>query len=184
MGRKTIKPSNNHQSAIKQTCFTVNNLHRKLQKADGSKTDLQRGLDNADKYCISYVRVPDTYYKRGRTTIDNFFWKNYFESTEAIVWVVDSLDESRLKECEHQLHELLLEEKLLNVSLLILANKSDAAGSLNAKTIEQLLHLNDLKSRHYCIFSVSALTGEGIQEAIKWLASDLRESKMGLLSNR
>ncbi|WBW72027.1 GTP-binding protein involved in beta-tubulin folding Alp41 [Schizosaccharomyces osmophilus] len=118
----------------------------------------------------------------GQKTLRSF-WKNYFESTEAIVWVVDSLDESRLLECKHQLHELLLEEKLLNISLLILANKSDAAGSLDAKTIEQLLHLDELKSRHYCILSVSAITGDGIQEAINWLASDLRESKMGILSN-
>ncbi|EPY54200.1 ADP-ribosylation factor Alp41 [Schizosaccharomyces cryophilus OY26] len=118
----------------------------------------------------------------GQKTLRSF-WKNYFESTEAIIWVIDSLDESRLQECKYQLHELLLEEKLLNISLLILANKSDAAGSLNAKKIEQLLHLDVLKSQHYGIFSVSAITGDGIQEAMYWLASDLKESKMGILSN-
>lgn len=45
----------------------------------------------------------------GQKTLRNF-WKNYFESTEAIIWVVDSLDDLRLEECRNTLQELLVEE--------------------------------------------------------------------------
>jgi len=38
------------------------------------------------------------------------YWKNYFESTDGLVWVVDSADKRRLSDCKAELHSLLLEE--------------------------------------------------------------------------
>jgi ADP-ribosylation factor-like protein 2 len=40
------------------------------------------------------------------------FWRNYFESTDGIIWVVDSVDKFRLEECKQQLREILNQEKL------------------------------------------------------------------------
>lgn len=38
------------------------------------------------------------------------YWRNYFESTDGLVWVVDSADRLRLEDCRKELGALLLEE--------------------------------------------------------------------------
>lgn len=38
------------------------------------------------------------------------YWRNYFEQTDAIVWVVDSVDRMRIEDCRAELHNLLLED--------------------------------------------------------------------------
>ena len=38
------------------------------------------------------------------------YWRNYFEQTDAIVWVVDSGDRLRIKDCKSELHALLTED--------------------------------------------------------------------------
>ena len=38
------------------------------------------------------------------------YWRNYFEQTDAIVWVVDSVDRMRTNDCKIELHSLLLED--------------------------------------------------------------------------
>ena len=38
------------------------------------------------------------------------YWRNYFESTDGLMWVVDSADRRRLMDCKQELHSLLLEE--------------------------------------------------------------------------
>jgi GTPase SAR1 family protein len=38
------------------------------------------------------------------------YWRNYFEATDAVVWVVDSSDRLRTKDCREELKGLLQEE--------------------------------------------------------------------------
>ena len=38
------------------------------------------------------------------------YWRNYFESTDGLIWVVDSADRRRLQDCKEELEALLLEE--------------------------------------------------------------------------
>lgn len=40
------------------------------------------------------------------------YWRNYFESTDGLVWVVDSADRMRLDACKEELGKLLQEERL------------------------------------------------------------------------
>jgi ADP-ribosylation factor-like protein 2 len=35
------------------------------------------------------------------------YWRNYFEATDGLVWVVDSADVRRLQDCRDELHKLL-----------------------------------------------------------------------------
>lgn len=57
------------------------------------------------------------------------YWRNYFESTDGIIWVVDSVDPWRLEECRAHLKDILSQEKLAGASLLIFANKQDLGNS-------------------------------------------------------
>lgn len=45
------------------------------------------------------------------------FWRNYFEQTDGVIWVVDSVDVIRLQECRQQLREVLSQEKLAGINL-------------------------------------------------------------------
>ncbi|GAU50265.1 hypothetical protein TSUD_409110 [Trifolium subterraneum] len=65
----------------------------------------------------------------GQKTIRSY-WRNYFEQTDGLVWVVDSSDLRRLDDCKMELDNLLKEERLSGSSLLILANKQDIKGAL------------------------------------------------------
>ncbi|XP_061462139.1 ADP-ribosylation factor-like protein 2 isoform X2 [Rhineura floridana] len=38
------------------------------------------------------------------------YWRNYFESTDGLIWVVDSADRQRLEDCKRELQSLLVEE--------------------------------------------------------------------------
>ena len=51
------------------------------------------------------------------------YWKNYFENTEGLVWVVDSADIERVLDCKDELQSLLMEERIAGAPLLIFANK-------------------------------------------------------------
>lgn len=38
------------------------------------------------------------------------YWRNYFESTDGLIWVVDSADCQRMQDCQRELQSLLVEE--------------------------------------------------------------------------
>ncbi|QRC91714.1 hypothetical protein JI435_019250 [Parastagonospora nodorum SN15] len=46
------------------------------------------------------------------------YWKNYFEKTDTLIWVVDATDRERIDDCRHELAGLLQEEVCLGVNLI------------------------------------------------------------------
>jgi ADP-ribosylation factor-like protein 2 len=119
----------------------------------------------------------------GQRTI-RAYWRNYFESTDGLVWVVDSSDKARLEICKDELMRLLDQEKLAGASLLILANKQDVAGALKVDDIARLLGLETnpiFEKRHWCILPCSAVTGEGLVDGMDWMVDDIA-SRIFMLS--
>ena len=49
----------------------------------------------------------------GQTSLRSY-WRNYFESTDGLVWVVDSVDRRRIEDCKKELYALLKEEVLVS----------------------------------------------------------------------
>lgn len=45
----------------------------------------------------------------GQKTLRSY-WRNYFEKTDALIWVVDATDRLRVDDCREELHGLLQEE--------------------------------------------------------------------------
>ena len=104
------------------------------------------------------------------------YWRNYFESTDGLIWVVDSSDTLRLQLCKEELQSLLQHERLAGATLLILANKQDVEGALTAQEIAQTLELETAKqyeNRHWSIRPCSAVTGEGLVDAMDWMVQDI-----------
>ncbi|GFO48699.1 ADP-ribosylation factor-like protein 2 [Plakobranchus ocellatus] len=101
------------------------------------------------------------------------YWRNYFESTDALIWVVDSADRMRLGDCKKELHTLLVEERLAGATLLVFANKQDLPGSLSAPEIREALDLNSIKTHHWLIQDCSAVTGENLLNGMDWVVNDI-----------
>jgi len=170
---------------------------RKVKKKEKEMRILMVGLDNAGKTTIVMrINGEDTSnisptlgfniktieYKSyrlniwdvgGQKTIRSY-WRNYFEQTDGLVWVVDSSDLRRLNDCKEELHNLLKEERLSGSSLLILANKQDIQGALRPADIAKVLNLEAMdNSRHWQIVGCSAYTGEGLLAGFDWLVDDI-----------
>ncbi|KAF8826320.1 hypothetical protein HHX47_DHR5000223 [Lentinula edodes] len=122
------------------------------------------------------------------------YWRNYFEQTDALVWVVDSGDRMRMSDCRDELNSLLLEDvgppygphlfsshdvlslslqRLAGASLLVFANKWDLQGSMNDSQIRDALDLSSIKSHHWKILSCSAVTGENLVDGLNWVVDDV-----------
>jgi ADP-ribosylation factor-like protein 2 len=108
----------------------------------------------------------------GQTSLRSY-WRNYFEQTDGLIWVVDSADKRRLLDCKAELEKLLVEERLAGASLLVFANKQDIAGALTPQEIQEVLNLDAITKRHWCICSCSAVTGEGLVAGVDWMVADI-----------
>ncbi|KAI8145023.1 ADP-ribosylation factor-like protein 2-like protein [Fennellomyces sp. T-0311] len=101
------------------------------------------------------------------------YWRNYFEQTDALVWVVDSADRLRLRDCKEELAQLLQEERLAGATLLVFANKQDLAGALSEQELREALELDSIKSHHWAIQACSAVTGDNLLKGMDWVVSDV-----------
>lgn len=106
------------------------------------------------------------------------YWRNYFEQTDGLIWVVDSADQVRLDLCKQELMELLHQERLAGASLLIFANKQDVAGALSSEDIARKLELGTSKqfeNRHWSIQGCSAVTANGLIDGMEWIVTDIAD---------
>ena len=100
-------------------------------------------------------------------------WDVYYMNTDAIVYVIDSMDDEYYEESKIQFHKMLNNPALKNATILIFANKQDLPG---AKTVNKLIEdyeFDKIKSHIWHIQSCSALKGEGLVTGIKWLSEQL-----------
>ena len=58
------------------------------------------------------------------------YWRNYFDQTDALVYVIDCSDRRRIDETGAELESLLQEERLAGVPLLVFANKQDLLNAM------------------------------------------------------
>ena len=102
------------------------------------------------------------------------YWDNYYEGTDALVWVVDCADEPRLEETSLELTQILADPKMANVPVLIFANKQDLATALPADQVTVALDLHQIRDHPWQIQGCSALTGQGLDEGLKWLVQSIK----------
>ncbi|CAD7941517.1 unnamed protein product [Amoebophrya sp. A25] len=157
------------------------------------------GLDNAGKTTILYrlkvdqvisttptigFNVETVNYKNicfqvwdlgGQSSIRPY-WRCYFPNTNAIIYVVDSIDRERLQDAKEELSLMLGEEELTGVPLLVLANKQDLPNAMTAAEVSEGLGLTEIRSRQWAIFQTSALRGSGIMEGLDWLVNVIAAS--------
>ncbi|KAF5657568.1 adp-ribosylation factor-like 2 [Fusarium heterosporum] len=109
----------------------------------------------------------------GQKTLRSY-WRNYFEKTDALIWVVDATDRIRIQDCRDELQGLLLQERLAGATLLVFANKTDVEGCMTNEEILSELQLESIRSHRWHILPCSAMTGANLKEGLSWVVEDAK----------
>ncbi|CAB4061545.1 ARL13B [Lepeophtheirus salmonis] len=166
---------------------------------------LMLGLDNAGKTCtaknlvgeplinitptVGFSKVQTEYkgynitiYDLGGSKSFRGIWPKYFHEVHGYIFVVDSSDEVRLKECSLELQSFLRHEKVRGKPLLLLCNKSDEEHAVDELHLVEALNIEKLVNEAACptrVESTDATKGKGLRDGYKWLTksiiSDIRE---------
>eukprot|EP00127_Corallochytrium_limacisporum_P001244 Clim_evm14s47 gene=Clim_evmTU14s47 len=96
-------------------------------------------------------------------------WRHYFTGTQGLIYVVDSTDHERMNESKQELHRIVADREMRNVTILIFLNKQDRPDGKPAQAEEQL-GLSLLQDRDYNVVACCAVNGSGLQEGMQWLA--------------
>ncbi|KAF4119274.1 ADP-ribosylation factor-like protein 2 [Geosmithia morbida] len=110
----------------------------------------------------------------GQKTLRSY-WRNYFEKTDAVIWVVDATDRLRIDDCRDELQGLLQEERLAGASLLIFANKTDVEGCMPEEEILSALQLESIRTHQWRVLRCSAMTGKNLTEGLAWVVADAKK---------
>ncbi|OWM74583.1 hypothetical protein CDL15_Pgr005163 [Punica granatum] len=173
---------------------------RKIKRKEKEMRILMVGLDNSGKTTIvmkingedtsvisptlgfniktiSYQKYTLNIWDVGGQKTIRSYWRNYFEQTDGLVWVVDSSDLRRLDDCRMELHNLLKEEDIkgaLTPSEITKVSYQTKGLRLCHAIKYLVLNLEAMdKSRHWNIVGCSAYTGEGLLEGFDWLVQDI-----------
>ncbi|KAG7877809.1 hypothetical protein KL905_001075 [Ogataea polymorpha] len=109
-------------------------------------------------------------------------WSEYYSNSHAIVFVIDSCDKERLVECSNVLTGVMSNELIEGLPILMLANKQDREDETKLELVDIKEIFNpiaeNLNARDSRVLPVSAITGEGVKDAIEWLYTRLIRNKM------
>lgn len=105
------------------------------------------------------------------------YWSNYFQHTNALIYVIDAADEKRLMESGSELIKLLKNEDLTGIPLLIFANKQDLVSALESDEIAEKLSLSEITNRVWTIMACSAVKNEGLAEGLEWIINEVTKKK-------
>ena len=96
-------------------------------------------------------------------------WKHYEQATRAIIFVVNSADESHVTLASEALRRLSIKPELAGIPFLIFANKQDLLSAMPVTQVSEKLGLHSLTDRSWHIQPCSAVTGDGLKDGLMWL---------------
>lgn len=105
------------------------------------------------------------------------FWSTHYKKTHAIIFVINSNDRRRLMETSMCLQQVLDSDELIDLPLLVYANKQDTPDAISASELEVLLHLGSIRDRSWRCVECSAISGAGIEDGIRWLVREFGHGK-------
>ncbi|KAI9303095.1 ADP-ribosylation factor-like protein 8B [Cunninghamella echinulata] len=96
-------------------------------------------------------------------------WERYCRGVNAIVFVVDAADHSKLDAAYSELKALLEKPQLANIPMLVLGNKNDLDDALTAEQLIDVLKLKSITNREVSCYSISAKNQVNIDVTLQWL---------------
>ncbi|EOA31520.1 hypothetical protein CARUB_v10014710mg [Capsella rubella] len=126
---------------------------------------------------VQYKNVMFTVWDVGGQEKLRPLWRHYFNNTDGLIYVVDSLDRERIVKAKQEFQEIIRDPFMLNSVILVFANKQDMRGAMSPREVCEGLGLLDLKNRKWHIQGTCALQGDGLYEGLDWLSTTLKEVK-------
>ncbi|MHA2299125.1 MAG: ADP-ribosylation factor-like protein [Candidatus Hodarchaeales archaeon] len=112
----------------------------------------------------------------GHDVFIHTLWRSFLPQADVLIYVVDACDLATLKKSRDVLHMAISWNPKVPI-LMILANKQDIPGALDIGEILERFNIPsiiaDTTISSFRFFATSAKTGEGIEKAFNWLATQL-----------
>ncbi|KOO35351.1 ADP-ribosylation factor-like protein 6 [Chrysochromulina tobinii] len=103
-------------------------------------------------------------------------WEHYYKDVGGIIFCIDSTDALRMCVAKDELEQMLQHQDLRSVPLLFFANKMDLPTAKQPVECVSLLELDRITDKPWHIAASNALTGEGIDAGIAWLADQMQRA--------
>ena len=115
--------------------------------------------------------------------------RHFYQYTAGIIYVVDSTDKDRIDDkdgadnsAKEMLHRTLAEDQLLDVPVLIFANKQDIPSAMSVNEVAERLCLYQLRARQWKIQGTCGIMGDGIYDGLDWKPGEVKIDIKNLLS--
>ncbi|XP_067656635.1 uncharacterized protein [Haliotis asinina] len=123
---------------------------------------------------VTYKNVNITAWDVGGRDKIRHLYRHYYPDTDAILFVVDSNDRERIEEVKDEMGRLVKEQDLKDALILVLANKQDLSGAMTVAEVAEAVDFPMiLKTHKATIMGCSAISGEGLYDALHWMAQAL-----------
>eukprot|EP00501_MAST-03F_sp_TOSAG23-6_P001461 GSMAST32.ASY1.ANO1.1519.1 assembled CDS len=113
-------------------------------------------------------------------------WREFIPQSSAVIFVVDSADQTRISEVRDELEDLLELDVIRtnNIAIAIMLNKTDLESAVGISELYEALEIDELleqtvshtdseKEFRLRVFPCSVLKNEGLECAFKWLADTI-----------
>lgn len=124
---------------------------------------------------VQYKNVVFTVWDVGGQEKLRPLWRHYFNNTDGLIYVVDSLDKERISKACVEFQAIVNDPLMRNSAVLVFANKQDMKGAMSPAEVCEAFGLFNLRNRRWHIQGTCAPRGEGLYEGLDWLASALKE---------
>ncbi|KAJ7543069.1 hypothetical protein O6H91_09G024100 [Diphasiastrum complanatum] len=124
---------------------------------------------------VQYKSVSFTVWDVGGQEKLRPLWKHYFNNTDGLIYVVDSLDRERILKAKTEFQAIISDPLMRNCAILVFANKQDMKGAMSPAEVCEALGLYSLQNRRWQIQGTCATKGEGLYEGLDWLATTLKK---------
>nr|CDS19239.1 ras gtpase [Echinococcus granulosus] len=115
----------------------------------------------------------------GQTELQSL-WDKYYIESHGVIFIIDSSDPGRFDESKGAFDKMIQNHALEGVPLLIIANKQDLDFAFPVSEIRQVFqdsaHL--IGSRDCSMRGASALKGDGVIDAIRWMAEKIKKNSI------
>ncbi|MBN3310438.1 ARL16 protein, partial [Amia calva] len=105
-------------------------------------------------------------------------WPSYYRDCGSVIFMVDAANTCQVSSSCVQLLSILSAELLQHASVLLLFNKIDLPCPMTLVEMKSLFRLDDIithASQPITVLELSARSGLGLREALRWLDSTLKE---------
>ena len=150
----------------------------KLKKGETVKSIPEIGFGSKTLKCEGFNFIA---WHVGFANDNRVLWKQYYQNTDGLIFVVDSHDRDRIEDAGEELKKMLAEEDLKECIVLVMANKQDINGALSPGEVTEKLGMGALKGRTWLVQGTSATSGQGIKEGFDWMASVLLKKETNKL---